>query len=125
MTFASSQMAKEISCNVKVYIASKGTSKSAGELSWTEDLGGTGIGFEQKIGVAAEPIPLPADVGVPKVVYIQNLDPTNYVEIDNVTGMIGWPQKILPGTAALLRPGSATLHGRANGGEVRVWIVAG
>lgn len=126
-------MAKEISANVKVSISSAGTSQAQGNLNWNEDLVGGCIGFEATIGsTTAAAISLGAGITNPKFVYIQNLDPGtytptpgNFVTVDAVVGLTAWPQKIIPGTAAILRPLNATIYAKADTAPVKVWIVAG
>jgi hypothetical protein len=121
-------MAKEINCAVKVSVASKGNSKTGGDLSWTEDAAGGSGGFGVTLSTTAAAINIGAGITAPKVIYIQNLDPTtggNSVIVDNVVTLAGWPQTILPGTAAVLRPGNSTIFGKANIAPVKVWIVAG
>jgi hypothetical protein len=117
-------MAKEISSSIAVNITSKGGSKASGSIAFTEDLAGSFVGFQVTAGTTASAINLGAGV-VPKVVYIQNNDSSNYVQVDNVAGMTGWPQKISAGTGVILRPQNATLYARANSDPVAIWIVAG
>lgn len=114
-------MAKEITSTINVSIASKG-GKAAGSISTTED-SGLFYGFQVTAGTTASAINL--GVTAPKLVFIQNNDPTHFVEVDNVAGMSGWPQKINPGAGILLRPENATLYAKANAAPVAIWIVAG
>jgi hypothetical protein len=119
-------MAKEINTKISCSIASKGSSKAAGDISFAEDLSGSFVGFQVTIGsTSAAAINLGTGVTAPKVVFIQNNDATNFVQIDNVSGMTGWPQKILPNTGILIRPQNSTLFGKADQAPVAVWIVAG
>jgi hypothetical protein len=119
-------MSQEINCNLKLSIVASGNSKSSGELQWQEDAAGGSIGFEATIGSSsATAVSLGAGVTAPKIVYIQNNDLINYVVFDNVAGLNGWPQKVLPGTAAILRPPNGTLFAKADQAPVAVWIVAG
>jgi hypothetical protein len=62
---------------------------------------------------------------VPKVVFIQNNDDTNFLTVDAVVGLSSWPQKILPGTGIVLRPPNGTIYAKANAAPVNAWIVAG
>jgi hypothetical protein len=114
-------MAKEITSKIDVSIGSKG-GKASGSISTTED-SDLFYGFNVTAGTAAAAINL--GVTSPKLVFVQNNDATNYVEVDNVITMNGWPQKIKPGCGVLLRPPNGTLFGRANSGPVAIWIVAG
>jgi hypothetical protein len=77
----------------------------------------------QSIGVSNEAILL-GDT-VPGLVLIQNLDPTNYVEIalDNMTTQI--VSKLRAGEACVLMlPGSAVLYGKANTGACVCRVLA-
>jgi hypothetical protein len=118
-------MAKEINCSIKVSIASKGGSKASGDISSIEDLSAGCVGFQATVGSSSAAAINIGIGGVPKVLYIQNNDPDNFVDIDNVVTLDGWPQRILPGTGILLRPVSATIYGKADTAPVPVWIVAG
>ncbi len=118
-------MAKEIATNLSVVI-SKGNSKANGQTTSSEDLAGGFIGFQQNIGLTAESINLGADITAPKVLYIQNLDTTNPVQIDSAGTMDNWPQTLLPGAAVCLRPSAGgSLFAKATGAVVAIWIVAG
>jgi hypothetical protein len=114
-------MAKEITSKIDVSIGSKG-GKAVGSIATTED-SALFYGFNVTAGTTASAINL--GVASPKLVFIQNNDANNYVEVDNVITMNGWPQKIKPGAGVLLRPPNGTLFGRSNLAPVAIWIVAG
>lgn len=117
-------MAKEISCSLKLSIASKGSSNAVGSVNSSEDLAGGFEGFQATIGsttAAAIALGVPS----PKVVFIQNLDDTNFLTVDAIVGLSSWPQKILPGTGVVLRPPNGTIYAKANAAPVNAWIVAG
>jgi hypothetical protein len=116
-------MAKEIKSSIKLAIASSGSSGADGSLSTTEDLAGKFVGFQETVGTAAAAINL--GVATPKVIFIQNTDPNNFMTVDNVVGLTGWPQVIPAGAGILIRPSSGTLYARANIAPVKAWIVAG
>jgi hypothetical protein len=116
-------MAKEIVASCRISIGT-GTDKLSGDASLTEDLVGTCIGSNFTVGLTAAAIAL-AGITAPKVVYIENKDPTNPVTIDNVITLAGWPQTLQPGAGILIRPANGTLFGKATGAPVNVWIVAG
>jgi hypothetical protein len=119
-------MANEISCSLKVAITPKGTSSTVGNITWQENLIAGCVGCQATIGfTSAAAISLPSGITDPAVLYIQNNDPTNFVTVDAVTGLSAWPQKILPGTAVVLRPANTTLFAKADTAPVNVWIVAG
>jgi hypothetical protein len=118
-------MAKEITTNLSVSVG-KGKSASSGQANTTEDADGGFAGFRQTIGITAESIDLGADVATPKVVFIQNLSVTDFVEIDKASTIDVWPQKLLPGAAVLLRPSAgASFFAKADTNPVPIWIVAG
>lgn len=77
----------------------------------------------QTIGTSSEIINV-GDVTTIGYVLITNLDATNYVEIDNATGINVWPQKIKAGGFIILQPQSATLYAKANTGSVDIFISA-
>lgn len=119
-------MAREITANIKVSIASLGNSKSAGELNATQDLAGNSVGFKATIGsTSAAAVSLGAGVTTPKILYVQNLDPIHSVVIDNVVSLDNWPQTIPAGQAAVFRPANSTLFAQAASAPAEVWIVAG
>lgn len=118
-------MGKEIKCSIKLSIASKGGSKASGDIDSTEDLGAGCVGFQATIGSSSAAAINIGIGGIPKVLYIQNNDPDNFVQVDNVAALNGWPQKILPGTGILLRPTAATVYAKADTAPVPLWIVAG
>lgn len=117
-------MAKEINCSLKLSIASKGGSNAVGSVTSSEDLSGGFEGFQATVG-STTAASLGLDVPSPKTVYIQNLDDTNFVTVDAVAGLTGWPQKLLPGTGVVLRPPNGTIYAKADSAPVNIWIVAG
>lgn len=56
--------------------------------------------------------------------FIQNLDATNFVEVDDVNTFDDFPQKILPGGWIMLRPQTTTIYAKADTAECRVKVVA-
>jgi hypothetical protein len=116
-------MAKEISTKVDITIAGKGSSKSSASLATSEDLLAGGGGFQVTAGTTASQIPL--GTTAPALVYVQNNDPLNNVQVDHVVGMTGWPQTIKPGLGVLLRPNDGTLWAKTTTGTVPLWVVAG
>jgi hypothetical protein len=116
-------MAKEIKSTATVEITPTKGGKMTGSTTLTEDSSGQQYGFSVLAGTLAGAVAL--GVTAPKVVFIQNTDPINYVEVDNVSGMTGWPQKIVPGAGILLRPPNGTLYARAHNDPVEIWVVTG
>lgn len=116
-------MAKEISSTASVNITPSKGGKITATATLVEDAAGQQYGFSVIAGTTAGAVTL--GVSNPKVVFIQNNDPSNYVEVDNVAGMTGWPQRIVPGAGILLRPPNGTLYAKAHNDPVEIWIVTG
>lgn len=117
-------MANEISVNVSVAISSAGQTVQ-GTGSFLTSLGAIGfMGNEQTIGTAAEAL-LIGDVTTPAVVYIKNVDDTNFVEVDAVNTMDSFPQKIGAGQSLVLLPQTGTIWLKADTESVKIWAVLG
>lgn len=74
----------------------------------------------QLIGLSSEALTFDEITGAPAVLLIENLDATNYVEIDSATTMDKFPQKIEAGGVVLLRPQTGTIYARSNTAAVRI-----
>lgn len=116
-------MANEISVNLSQTISKTGESVSSNATYQANLAGPQFIGVELSVGTAAAAI----NIGgiTPSVIFIKNLDTTNYVEIDSAIGISSFPQKLFPGQAILLLPETGTFYGRANTAPCQVWITAG
>lgn len=90
-------------------------------IALTSDVTSDGI---QSIATSATALTFGNISGAPAVVYIQNLDATNYVEIDSSNTFVNFPQKIPAGAAIALLVQTGTIYGRANTSAVRCRIVA-
>lgn len=87
----------------------------------------TGVGSvngTQNIGTTAELITFGSISGVPQMVMIQNLDPTNFVEIGGDSGLTVFKLKILAGKVAFMPLASATLYAKADTAAVDVLVTA-
>jgi hypothetical protein len=117
-------MANEITTNITVSV-SINSQVASGTISGTSDASNNAfIGNEQLIGTAAETIFL-GDIGsTPVFLFVRNMDTTNYVEVDNDSGMANFPQKILPGKGVFLFPQAVPIYAKANTASCRVWVVA-
>ena len=78
----------------------------------------------QLIGTSAETVTFSAITGAPQMVLIQNLDPTNFIEIGGDSGLTVFKLKILAGMSNLVSLSSATLYAKADTAAVRLQIVA-
>lgn len=116
-------MANEISATTNVSITLSGQSAS-GNTTYRADLAGDFVGEEQNVGTSAEALDF-GDVTSPKILYVRNLDDTNYVEIDAVNTMDGFPQKLMPGDAIILLPQTSTVYAKANTASVKIFFIAG
>jgi hypothetical protein len=116
-------MANEISVSISCAISSAGQTVQ-GSGSYLATLGGIGfMGNEQTIGTAAEQL-LIGDV-TPAVVYIKNLDDTNFVEVDSANTMDSFPQKLHPGQSIILLPQTGTIYLQADTAPCKIWAVLG
>lgn len=78
----------------------------------------------QVIGTTAELVNFAEIAGAPAQVLIQNLDPTNFIELGGDSGLTVFKIKVLAGRATLISPSSGTLYAKANTAAVRILIVA-
>lgn len=76
------------------------------------------------VGTSDEAFTMGSDITAAGWVYLQNLDPTNYVEFGPTSGgAIVKLIKLMPGESAVFRmAGSVTLRGIANTGACRVAV---
>lgn len=117
-------MANEISANLSCSISSSGQTV-LGSGQFLADLAGAGfIGNEQTIGVTDETLTI-GDVTTPAVVFIKNLDPDNFVQVDSANTYDKFPQKLFPGQAIMLLPETGAIHLKADTAPVKIWSVVG
>jgi hypothetical protein len=117
-------VANEIQSTVSVTITFQGATAS-GSASMQDTLTTTFIGNEQIIGTTAEVLDL-GDVGAdPIVVFVKNLDATNFVTVDSISLLTNFPQKLIPGAAIFLRPQTGTIYCKADTASCKVFVVAG
>lgn len=118
-------MANEISVTSNCSITSAGQNVG-GSGSFTANLSSLNfLGQEVTIGSAtAATIPI-GGLATPAIVYIKNLDATNFITVDALAALTAFPQKILPGQAICLLPTSGTIYAKANAANCQAWVVAG
>ena len=105
-------MANEISVSIGLY-ASKGGMKVQRSESKTITMTGDAITHEiQEVGTTEEELAQGADLGTPGVVFVKNLDATNYVEVGCVTGQ--YSIKLLAGESCIFRASAAAVYAKAN-----------
>jgi hypothetical protein len=116
-------MANEITATATLNITLTGQTAS-GTTTFQANLTGDFVGEEQDIGITSETLGL-GDITLPKVVYIRNMDTTNFVQVDSATTFDKFPQKIYPGQAVLLLPETATIYIKADTAPLKIFTVAG
>ena len=117
-------MAREIQYNVSINAVKGGARVSHAKAKTLNMTGDDMIQSTQLIGTTAELLTFDEISGAPGVLLIENLDVTNYVEIDSEAAMGNFPQKLVAGDAILLRPQTGTIYARANFASVRILKVA-
>jgi hypothetical protein len=116
-------MAQEISVTVTAGITVSSQTVS-GTSTYKDDLTGEYIGEEQSVGTTAALI----DVGTittPAILYVRNLDATNYIEVDSISTMANFPQKLFPGEAVLLKPETGTVYAKAHTAPCQIFFICG
>lgn len=118
-------MANEISTNLSVSASTSGQTVS-GSASGTLNAGSNGfIGTEILVSTTAAALNLgPATETPPVCVFIKNLDTLNFIQVDAISTMASFPQKILAGQAIYLLPETPTIYAKADTGAVKIWVVA-
>lgn len=116
-------MAKEISASLNVTINDAGNAVQ-GASSFQVDFSGSLISTEILVPTSSTLLSL-APVTTPKVLFIKNMDATNFIDIDHVTGFTSWKQRLQPGQGILLLPLDGTIYGKADTASVKIFVVAG
>lgn len=117
-------MANEIQANLTVTINDNGNIAS-GTATFQANFSGTFIGNEQIIGTSAETLQL-GDVGSnPVIVFVKNLDSTNFVTVDSANTLDKFPQILQPGQACVLTPTTGTIYAKADTAQCICLVVAG
>jgi hypothetical protein len=117
-------MANEISISLSCSISSAGQTVQ-GSGNFLTSLGGGGfLGNEQTIGTTAEAIVI-GDVATPAAVYVKNLDPDNFVQVDSAATMDKFPQKLMPGMSICLLPTTGVIYAKADTANCKIWAVVG
>lgn len=126
-------MPNEITTSCSILASKAGASANSvgasGAANKTFDMDGDDIAsLTQLIGFAAdEALSIPGDLTPIGMLWIANLDDTNYVELSNDTGgsFAGAVfAKIRPGQRMLFQPTAATIYAQADTAAVRLSIVA-
>ena len=105
-------MANEILTSFGLYV-SKGGMQGRRNETLNIDMTGDTITHEiQNVGTSEEELAQGADLGTPGVVFIKNLDTTNYVEIGCVTGQ--YTIKLKAGEACMFRAAGSAVYAVAN-----------
>lgn len=118
-------MANEITYGISV-TASKSGASVTGTASITATMSGAQmISNVQIIGTSSEAILL-GDVATPGVVYIKNMDATNFVSISVLATAVAGTSftKLLPGEACLFKAVSTQLTAIADTAEVNIQVIA-
>lgn len=119
-------MANEISISASLSVNKGGASLSRA-IAKSFDMGGDDLGQgTQLIGTSDEQLVLPADISTAKVLVLENLDATNYVELSYGTGgsFVAEIRLDANGGFAVFRPTSMTIYLKANTAACRVkWDV--
>ena len=113
-------MAREITCTVTLFANKNGARVSHTKSKVSDMTGDDMIQSTQLIGTTAEALTFDEISGAPQSLLIENLDSTNYVEIDSASAMDKFPQKLLAGDAVLLKPQTGTIYAKANTAAVRI-----
>lgn len=114
-------MANEISAAVALVVAKNGASVSR-SISKQYDMAGDDLGHgTQLIGTSDEQLVLPSDITTGKLLLIENLDATNYVELSYATGGSFVARiRIDADGFAFFRPTSLTIYLQANTAACRI-----
>ena len=120
-------MANEISITLRLQVSktSAGTLDCGSSTVLKFDLSGDDIAKQgMNVTQAADvQIPIPSGVATVGLLYVKNLDSTNYIEISTGTGgsfAAGVIAKVRKGFPALFQPPSATLYAKANTADCRI-----
>jgi hypothetical protein len=115
-------MSNEISASLSISI-SFGADSVSGSAAFKASAQANGFSEnEQLIGTTATALDFENQT-TPQLVFIKNLDPNNYVQIDANNSFNGFPQKLLPGEAILLTPETGTIYAKANVAAVLLAVV--
>lgn len=116
-------MAKEITAGISVSITDVGNTVSGG-ATFQINFSGNLVSTEITVPTSSTLLSF-APVTAPEILFIKNTDPTNYIELDHVTGFTNWVQKLEAGEAIILHPEDGTVYAKANTASVKIYVVAG
>jgi len=116
-------MSNEISASLSLSAALGGLSVS-GSAGFRANAQANGFfESEQSIATSATALDFSA-LGTPQLLFVKNLDETNFVQIDANNSFNGFPQKVLPGQGILLAPQTGTIYAKANTAAVLLGVTA-
>lgn len=117
-------MPNEINANCSVGISASGQGVN-GSATFPGDISVDGfLGEEQLIATVSTPLTV-GDITTPKVVFIKNLDTTNFVQVDSATTFDKFPQKLYPNEGILLLPQTAAIYLKADTAACQIWVCIG
>lgn len=118
-------MADEITVSVNTNINVAGQS-AQGNGSFQADLSATNY-FAQSvtIGSSSAAVMELGSLSDPTVLFVKNLDTTNYITIDSVGTLDNFPQRLEAGQSIALLPVTGTIYAKANAAPCQAWVVAG
>lgn len=117
-------MANEVSASATVKAAKGGASVSSSKSFSISMTGDEMLSLTQEIGTSAEQIGFGGITGAPAILFIQNLDAANYVDISLESDGSAPFIKLTAGKAALFQPASDTIYAKANTAAVRILVTA-
>lgn len=117
-------MANEITASASLVAAKGGVQVSFTATKQNDMAGSDMLQNTQDIGTTAETVGFGAITGAPAMVLIQNLDPTNFIELGLSSGMTDKFAKLLPGQVILFPPSTATIYAKADTAECKVLVEA-
>jgi hypothetical protein len=117
-------MANEISLTASLACRLNGTIGAVGVSGFQTMSGDNLIHAVQNVGIVAETLSFGDLSGAPGLLYVRNMDPTNFVDMALDSGMTKRFARFYPGDWALFKPGSATLYVKADTAQCQMEVLA-
>lgn len=117
-------MSTQVSTSVTITATSNGVTAKFSAQKSTTATGNIVYSGVQSIATSATALTFGNVSGTPLKVAVQNLDPTNYVEVDSANTFDKFPQKLLAGDPIVLSPQTGTIYAKANTAACLVQVVA-
>jgi hypothetical protein len=117
-------MASEISSSASLTVSKNGITLSQAASKVIDMSGDDMLCNTQAIGTSAELVSFGEITGAPSVLFVKNLDSTNYVELGGDSGLTVFKLKLPAGHVAMFQPSSATLYAKANTAAVNLLVFA-